>query len=246
MTDQTPVEGRGAAEYVYGAVRRQIIAGERAGGDWLREGDLATELGVSRTPIREALQRLSAEGLTRHEPNRGVRVESWTSGDLDEIFSLRSILEPWGSARAATSGLAELDRLDSLAVEMDRCAAQERPDFDEITRLNNEFHRLVLEAAGHGRLVQLVTTVVDVPLVWRTFSHYSPESLRRSLAHHHELVDALRARDSDWAESVMRSHVRAAWSSIRQAQPSGSELIGSTLPATPTKPPAGKRTAAER
>jgi len=239
MAEQIPVEGRGATEYAYREMRRQIITGERAGGDWLREGDLATELGVSRTPIREALQRLAAEGLARHEPNRGVRVESWTSTDLDEIFSLRSILEPWGSARAATSGLAELDRLDRLAVEMDRCAAEERPDIDEITRLNNEFHRLVLEAAGHGRLVHLVTAVVDVPLVWRTFSHYSPEALRRSLAHHHELVDALRAGDPDWAESVMRSHVRAAWSSIRDGQPSDGEPGETARPATPsTRPPA--------
>ena len=242
MAEQIPVDGRGAAEYAYGEVRRQIITGERAGGDWLREGDLATELGVSRTPIREALQRLTAEGLAQHEPNRGVRVESWTSADLDEIFSLRSILEPWGSARAATSGLAELDRLDSLAVEMDRCAAQEPPDIDEITRLNNEFHRLVLEAAGHVRLVNLVTAVVDVPLVWRTFSHYSPEAFRRSLAHHHELVDALRAGDPDWAESVMRSHVRAAWSSIRDGQPSGGEPGETARPATPSSPPPARST----
>ncbi len=219
MAEQNLTEGRGAAEYAYGEVRRQIITGERAGGDWLREGDLATELGVSRTPVREALQRLTAEGLARHEPNRGVRVERWTSADLDEIFSLRSILEPWGSARAASSGAADLDRLDGLALEMDRCAARQPPDIDEITRLNNEFHRLVLEAAGHARLVHLVTAVVDVPLVWRTFSHYTPDALQRSLAHHHELVDALRAGDPDWAESVMRSHVRAAWSSIRDGQP---------------------------
>jgi DNA-binding GntR family transcriptional regulator len=61
----------------------------------------------------------------------------------------------------------------------------------------------------------MLSTLVDVPLVWRTFSHYSPEALRRSLAHHHELVAALAAGDPEWAESVMRSHVRAAWSSIR-------------------------------
>lgn len=234
MAEQIPAEGRGAAEYAYDEVRRQIISGERAGGDWLREGDLATELGVSRTPIREALQRLTAEGLARHEQNRGVRVERWTSTDLEEIFSLRSILEPWGSARAATSGLAELDRLDALAHEMDRCAARERPDISEMTRLNNDFHRLVLEAAGHARLVQLLTAMVNVPLVWRTFSHYSPEALRRSLAHHHELVDALRAQDPHWAESVMRSHVRAAWSTVRDGRPSGEEPGETAHPAAPT------------
>lgn len=75
-----------------------------------------------------------------------------------------------------------------------------------------------------------MSSVVDVPLVWRTFSHYSPEAMRRSLAHHHELIDALRSRDPTWAESVMRSHVRAAWTSLRTdaapPTPRGSGVTG--------------------
>jgi DNA-binding GntR family transcriptional regulator len=204
------VGGRRSAEDAYRAIRDQILRGERAGGEWLREGDLAASLGVSRTPVREALRRLDAEGLVRHERNRGVQVASWSLDDLDEIFGLRSVLEPWGSALAATSGLADLDRLRQLADAMDTAARGARPDLDEITRLNNEFHRAILTASGHRRLTQLVSSVVEVPLVWRTFSHYSPEAMRRSLAHHHEIVDALAAQDAAWAESVMRSHVRAA------------------------------------
>lgn len=208
-------EGIRPAEAVYEAIRRQIITGQRAGGEWLREEELATTLSVSRTPVREALRRLAAEGLVQHERNRGVRVASWTQEDLDEIFSLRSVLEPWASALAAAGGRAPTDQLASLADRMDRAAAGPAPDFDEITELNNTFHRLVLDASGNRRLASMLVALVDVPLVWRTFSHYSPEALRRSLAHHHELVDALRAGDADWAESVMRSHVRAAWNSVR-------------------------------
>lgn len=217
MTDQvagTAPEEHGprrlGAEETYRAVRDQILRGEREGGEWLREGDLAASLGVSRTPVREALRRLAAEGLVRHEHHRGVRVESWSIRDLDEIFSLRSVLEPWGCALAATSGLVDLDQLRGLAEAMDARAEGEQSDLDEITRLNNDFHRAILEGSGHARLTQMVSSVVAVPLVWRTFSHYSPDAMRRSLAHHHELVDALAAQDADWAESVMRSHVRAA------------------------------------
>jgi DNA-binding GntR family transcriptional regulator len=204
------VGGRRSAEDAYRAIRDQILRGEREGGEWLREGDLAASLGVSRTPVREALRRLDAEGLVRHERNRGVQVASWSIHDLDEIFGLRSVLEPWGSALAATSGLADLEQLRELADAMDVAARGSRPDLDEITALNNQFHRAILAAAGHRRLSQLVSSVVEVPLVWRTFSHYSPEAMRRSLAHHHEIVDALAAQDAAWAESVMRSHVRAA------------------------------------
>jgi DNA-binding GntR family transcriptional regulator len=150
-----------------------------------------------------------------------VQVEDWGVGDLDEIFSLRSQLEPWGCGLAATTGLADLDRLGRLADRMDEVARRDPPDLDAITGLNNEFHRTVLEASGNGRLVGMVSSVVEVPLVWRTFSHYSPEAMRRSLAHHHEIVQALAAGDAEWAESVMRSHVRAAWVSLRQEHPEG-------------------------
>lgn len=208
-------DGGRAAEHAYRSIREQILSGEHPEGEWLREGDLATIIGVSRTPVREALRRLAAEGLVRHERNRGVQVQSWSVHDLDEIFSLRSLLEPWGCALAATAGTADLDALRGLADEMDAAASRRRPDVDTITELNNRFHRTILEASGNSRLGSLVSSVVQVPLVWRTFSHYSPAALRRSLAHHHELVDALETGDPAWAESVMRSHVRAAWSSIR-------------------------------
>lgn len=230
-TQAAEFEGGDATAHAYGAIRDQILSGERAGGEWLRELELAAVVGVSRTPVREALRRLTAEGLVSHERNRGVRVAVWSERDLDEIFSLRSVLEPWGSALAAESGDADLDLLGGLADQMDAAARHSPPDLGEITRLNNQFHQLVMAASGNNRLVNLVSSVVEVPLVSRTFSHYSPEAMRRSLAHHHELVDALRSQDPSWAESVMRSHVRAAWTSLR------------TDIDQPERDPAGPRTA---
>lgn len=207
-----------AAERAYAVIRHQILTGERAAGEWLREGDLGAVLGVSRTPVREAFRRLAAEGLVSHERNRGVRVQNWSAHDLEEIYSLRSVLEPWGSALAAERGVADTDELDALARGMDEAARGNTPDLQAITRLNNRFHRHILEASGNMRLVTLIASVVDVPLVSRTFSLYGQESLRRSLAHHHEIVRALRAADPIWAESVMRSHVHSAWAALRAAE----------------------------
>ena len=204
-----------ASDHAYRLIRAQILTGERAGGDWLREGDLAEAIGVSRTPVREALRRLTAEGLVRYKRNRGVQVTAWSPEDLDEIFSLRSVLEPWACRLAATSESVDLDELDRLAHDMDAAARASVTDVDRITELNNRFHRLILDASKNRRLGSVVSSVVQVPLVWQTFSHYSDSDLRRSLAHHHELVAALAAGDPDWAESVMRSHVRAAWHSLR-------------------------------
>ncbi len=225
MSDETALPreaGTGAAaDHAYRLIRDEILSGRRASGSWLREGDLADSTGVSRTPVREALRRLTAEGLVRYERNRGVQVQDWSADDLDEIFSLRSVLEPWGCRLAAAAGLVDLVALRALADEMDDVVGRADPDLGRLTELNNRFHRAVLEGSGNSRLPSLIASVVQVPLVWRTFSHYSPEALARSLAHHHELVAALAAGDGDWAESVMRSHVRAAWTSVRHHEPDG-------------------------
>lgn len=105
---------------------------------------------------------------------------------------------------------------------MDAAAEGPHPDFEALTDLNNRFHGTILAASGSRRVQALVSSVAEVPLVWRTFSRYSPAELRRSLAHRHELVDALRANDPAWAESIMRAHVQSAWISMRrQAEKTG-------------------------
>lgn len=216
MTENTAsLETGRAAEHAYERIRERILAGDLPGGHWLRESDLASNIGVSRTPVREALRRLAAEGLVLYQQNRGMQVQSWRVEDLVEIFDLRTVLEPWGSRLAATSGLVDVDTLSDLADAMDKVAAARHPDFAKLTDLNNRFHGAILEASGNSRLPTLIASIVRVPLVSSTFSLYSREALSRSLAHHHELVHAMSDADPDWAESVMRSHIRAAWSSLR-------------------------------
>lgn len=213
-----------AADHAYQLIRDEILSGRRASGEWLREGEMAEWTGVSRTPVREALRRLTAEGLVRYERHRGVQVQNWSVRDVDEIFSLRSVLEPWGCRLAALSGTADVAALDELAHRMDEVAPDGRPaEVDKLTELNNAFHRTVLEGADNSRLTSAISSVIQLPLVWRTFSRYTATALRRSLAHHHELVSALAAGDPDWAESVMRSHVRAAWHTIRASTPPAQE-----------------------
>ncbi|MFV0525513.1 MAG: GntR family transcriptional regulator [Acidimicrobiales bacterium] len=214
MTETASPEAPRASEVVYRTVRREITTGRRPGGSWLREGEIADELGVSRTPVREALRRLSAEGLVRHEPNRGVRVETWSAVDLDEIFGLRALLEPEACSLATRSGRLDLGELRRLASAMDEAVAGPEPDLDALTDLNNAFHHRIYQGSGNARLAAQITTLIDVTVVQRTFAHYSERSLRRSLAHHHELVDAFEAGDPEWAAAVMTSHVHAAWSTV--------------------------------
>jgi DNA-binding GntR family transcriptional regulator len=201
-----------AAEEAQATLRAAILSGEIAPGARLGEVELAEQLGVSRTPVREALRRLAADGLVEVLPNRGARVAQWTPADLDEIYELRALLESHGASRAATRiDAAEVDVLAKLCDDMEACVRRGRKrDLDHITALNAEFHQRILDSAGSPRLTALVPTVVQVPLVARTFHLYSPDALARSLGHHRELVAAMRAADPAWAGSVMRSHVLAA------------------------------------
>ena len=216
MSDPVPFDETRAVDIVYQSIRGQILSGEQPGGEWLRESDLAATLGVSRTPIREALRRLSAEGLVRHERNRGAQVQSWTFKDLEDVYALRSLVEPWACGLAAAGGNANVELLSQLADGMDAAVALPNPDFDTLTELNSQFHDAILESAGNERVRSLLGALVQLPFVWRTYAHYTDDELRRSLAHHHELVNALLAGNPVWAESVMRAHIQSAWTSIRR------------------------------
>lgn len=201
-----------ATEKAVARVRRFILEGHLEPGARLQEVDLAAQLGVSRTPIREALRALSSEGLVEILPNRGARVARWSVKDLEEIYELRVMLESHAAQRAASRmSSAELVVLTELCEQMEACAHRgSNHDLVELSELNSLFHRCILNAADNPRLTMMVASVVQVPLVMRTFVHYSPEALAHSMGHHRELVAALRAGVPEWAGSVMRSHIIAA------------------------------------
>jgi DNA-binding GntR family transcriptional regulator len=196
----------------YATIRADIIAGRHRPGTHLREEQLASALGVSRTPVREALRRLAAEGLINFLPNQGAFVSSWSAEDLRKIFELRALLESTAAGQAAANmSEPDLRRLRELAAGMVRLAESREPGFlDQISVLNREFHGIIMRAANNERLAGSVMRTVELPIVHRTFERYRPTDLRRSLNHHRELVDAFEARDGDWAAAVMRAHVLAA------------------------------------
>lgn len=204
-----------AADLAYTTLRSGILAGRYPPGERLGEIEVAAEIGMSRTPVREALRRLDSEGLVEVLPNRGARVRTWTVDDLEQTYELRAVLEGLGARRAATRITADqLAELDRLAGEMVRCdpSLGHRPagDFDDLAALNGRFHAVIVTASGSSRLAATLAGLVQLPLVMKTYRRYTPSALARSHAHHRELVDALTAGDGVWAESVMRSHVLAA------------------------------------
>lgn len=201
-----------AAEDAYEALRTAILSGTIRPRERLGEVELSRQFGVSRTPIREALRRLTAEGLVVFQPNRGARVAEWSLTDLQEIYEIRARLESYAAALAATRIESDcLPKMELLCDRMEELAHDGTLDaLERIAKLNAELHGLVVSAAASPRLTSLLSAVVEVPLVVRAFRLYTPDALARSMAHHRDLVAALRAKDAEWASSTMRAHVLAA------------------------------------
>lgn len=201
------------ADTAYDQLRAAILRGELPHGERLAEEDIADNLGISRTPVREALRRLASEGLVDVAPNRGASVARWESEDLQEIFDLRAMLESYATQRATPRRTqVVMNQLTAICDEMESIFAKSSNgrSLESLAAANRSFHRLIMEAAQSPRLLAMIDSLTHVPVVMQTFTQYSHHALQRSLHHHREIVDAMNAGDADWAGSIMRAHILAA------------------------------------
>lgn len=198
------------------AVRGMILDGRFAPGARLGEADLAEAVGVSRTPVREALRHLAAEGLVEITPNKGARVVEWTQAELEQVFDLRAEVEGLAARLAAQrASSAQLDGLARIAAaHLLATEAGQGRDLDLLYRLNSEFHGAVVSAVGGSSFPAVLGSLVHTAVLVRTLHTFDEAAMLRSAHHHVELVAAMRARDPLWAESVMRSHLLSARASL--------------------------------
>ncbi|MFI0468286.1 GntR family transcriptional regulator [Saccharopolyspora sp. 5N102] len=216
--EQVADSGSSAVQRAYAEIVDRMASGELAPGSWLREGALADSMGISRTPVREALNKLSSEGLVRLERNRGAQVVAWTHQQITEIFGVRALVEGYVAALAAQKideeTLGKLE--DNLAEYEQTIKAGGSGALQRAAALNNEFHAMILDATENDSLVFLLSGVMGLPLVRRTFLRYTERDLARSVEHHRELVEAFRRRDSETAEMIMKVHIRTAQHAVLQ------------------------------
>ncbi|SNR72953.1 DNA-binding transcriptional regulator, GntR family [Haloechinothrix alba] len=190
-------------ERVRQSMQELIISRQLAPGQHLVESELAEMLGVSRQPIREALQLLNSEGWVELHPGYGAFVHSPTVTEVDELLAVRSALESESARLAAervdADGIAHLRKLCA-----DGQAALERDDIDSMVNANAEIHRYITELSGNRVLLDFVSQV-DRRVRW----YYTPIARSRgqhSWQEHARLVDALEAVDADAASRIMREH----------------------------------------
>ena len=215
------------------AIRDAILRGRLRPGERLKEDVIARELAVSRTPVREAIAMLQAEGVLEAPQHRGAQVRSYSPSELEEIYDLRSILEGYAACRAATRiTRPELARLRRSCEAMEKL----RPDdLEHLVRENGIFHDTILDAADAGRLNSMVNQIRAVPLIYQSYAWYTPEQLKLSLEYHWRVLDALEKNDADRAERDMRHHLTNAREALiavyAQASADGEEHVAlRTLP----------------
>jgi len=200
-------------------IRERLISGTLTPGERLGEAELAVELNMSRTPVREALRLLSAEGLVQIHTNRGARVAAWSADELDAVFEIRLRLEGFAARRAAEKATVEqTDHLHEIAT---RIAFHARPGAErnlaEVARYNSQFHLEILDIAASPALSAAVSGVVFLAVLSKTHESFDDAAFQRSVNHHFEIVAAIRAGQGAWAENTMRSHMLSARASLLAA-----------------------------
>ncbi|MBI3164250.1 MAG: GntR family transcriptional regulator [Anaerolineales bacterium] len=199
-------------EEIYDALHRQIIAGKFIPGDWLRQEDIAVQMGVSMTPVREALDLLVAKGIAERVPYRGVRIREISAKGVVEAYEMRLLLEAMIARETAlniTPG--QLARLETLTQEMDRHV--ELSEMPQERHLSREFHAAIAEASGNSLLIQLYSIVSNAFPDWLLYEalYRKPELVSGSVAQTHEehaaILDAFKMRDPDLAVKLSLEHV---------------------------------------
>lgn len=212
MRGEDDAKSPSAAEHAYGVLRADILSGTLPADGRLTETALAARLGISRTPVREAVKRLIIEGFLTREPGQGLRVASLSPDEVQQIFATRLMLESYAARRAAAFATAEetAELLRLAAAMTDRTPPRGDADLAALSAGNAAFHRLVMTAARSPRLGAMLSLAVNLGLVLRTYRMYSDHDMIRQARHHHDIAEAIAAREPDWAEAAMAAHIHAA------------------------------------
>ncbi|KYZ75995.1 hypothetical protein AXX12_06020 [Anaerosporomusa subterranea] len=189
-------------ERAYRIIHKNIISCTWPPGSLLNEKELASTVAVSRTPVREALNRLEQENLVRIVSQRGVFVSEITVKTINDVYQVREILEPF-IVRLVTPiiDVEELARFDQL---FESCLTS---DYDQLTSLDDEFHQMIIAACDNSYLIQMMNNIYAQNERIRILSTRLPCRMEETIAEHREIIAAMMIRDADKAAQAMQIHI---------------------------------------
>lgn len=203
-------------ELVFESLREAIIQGRLKPGERLMEMQLADEMGVSRTPVREAIRKLELEGFVVMIPRKGAYVSGISVKDIVDVFEVRAALE------ALAAGLAAERITDEELEELERSLVQtteisDKDNIGAIVENDTNFHDLIYKACRNERLVQIITHLKEQIQRFRTTSLSQPGRLRDALVEHRAIVEAISDRNIEMSQNLAREHIENAEQSLLNA-----------------------------
>ncbi len=201
-------------ELTYQMIRDKIISGEYQPGDWLRQEQLAQQLEVSYTPIRQALDRLVADGLAEHMSHKGVRLTLINEKEIAEAYSLRLLLDPILARVAAENrSTADIKHLQDILEQLENTTSLD--DMRDRRRLNREYHKTISESAGFKTLERLSEIVWNRFPDWMFYEglYKEPDTITKRFARenkeHREILESIINQNAELAKDLSKDHIRA-------------------------------------
>ena len=219
VPDTSAAASGSAAARVYAHVKERLLDGTFPGGSLLSENELSQQLGLSRTPVRQAFVQLEAEGLLELYPKRGALVVPVAASEIEDVFEARLLVEEHCARRAANAGARLVADLEPLIAEQEQAVAQGATGMAEFARADRHFHRAIVHAAGNAILTRLYDALRDRQQRIATVSlARNPGDAERFVTEHRGIVEALGRGDAADAAHLVSAHLRAARDVARGAR----------------------------
>jgi len=202
-------------ELVFEAIHEAIVSGVLEPGERLMEAQLAEELGVSRTPVREALRKLELSGFVVMIPRRGAYVADISLKEVADVFEIRGALEALAASLATERATEdEIEQMERLLVELGKSV--EAQDIEAVVDLDTRFHDALYKASRNERLGQLLSLLREQIQRFRGLTLSSPSRMQVALEEHRALLEAVAARDAQAAAQFAANHIESAENSLMQ------------------------------
>ena len=193
-------------EEVYESLKKSILHGKLKGGQRLIEETLADQIGISRTPVREAFHKLERDDLVTRLPKGGFAVREFTKEDVEEIFGIRSALESYASYLASLHITPEkISQLEKKVKELED--ALEKRDDEKFIQLNTEFHDLIYKSCKSKKLIEMINNFRDYFYRYRSILIHTGKGMNYSIEDHRRMLEAMKKKNPRLVERLVRSHL---------------------------------------
>lgn len=193
-------------EEVYESLKKSILHGKLRGGQRLIEETLANQIGISRTPVREAFHKLERDDLVTRLPKGGFAVREFTKEDVEEIFGIRSALESYASYLASLHITPEkISQLEKKVKELED--ALEKRDDEKFIQLNTEFHDLIYKSCKSKKLIEMINNFRDYFYRYRSALIHTEKGMNYSIEDHRRMLEAMKKKNPRLVERLVRNHL---------------------------------------